>query len=207
MSENTSITATTGHYISSSSTNYTTARNGNNEQYRTLTAIYVGQEYIDSLYSLERAFLKFDTSSLSGSEITKVNLKMVVWEDRSDDADFDIEIVKADWSDYDPIDSANAANHWDLILSATADQDWRNTSGISTNTVYTSPDLDTTWINRSGYTYYGLRSSRDSGNNAPGDGDYEFISLYSPTHATTGYRPVLYIEYEPPVADLMFWFI
>jgi hypothetical protein len=205
MSPTVNITAATndGELKSRSVSNYTNARNGDEMTYSTSAdSMTVGQSYTGAWF-VWRSFLKFDTSSLpTGSKVTKVNLKLTAKVDESD-ADFDVEIIKADWSDYDPIDNDNRDAHFDLLLSATADADWRNTSGMGLFTTYTSADLDVTHINLDGYTYYGLRSSEDSDNSEP-TGD-EYIEIYTADYGTAAERPILVIEYS--VADLMMWFI
>jgi len=88
--------------------------------------------------------------------------------------------------------------HWSQIPKMT---EWRNTSGMSTDTVYTSPNLDTSYVNIDGYTYYGLRSSRS---NIEPSGD-EYITLHSASSATAIYKPILVLQYIE-LTDLMFWF-
>lgn len=164
---------------------------------------YVGQSATAvPIYYVYRWFLKFDTSVIpDGNTITQVNLKMVALEDNSVDADFDVVIKKCNWSAYDPASDVNKESIYDLILSSTADNNiWRNTSGISINTQYTSGNLDTAYVNKSGWTYYALLSSRDVSGTAPvpgGGGASENVRLASQDHATTGYRPVLTVVHTP----------
>ena len=111
--------------------------------------------------------------------------------------DFDVVIKKVDWSAQDPLTNATREAAWDACLAAAADTNiWRNTSGMSENTPYTSGELDTTWLNLGGYTYYGLMSSRDVANSAPGLGS-EFIFPASGIHATASYRCILIVDYTP----------
>ena len=99
------------------------------------------------------------------------------------DTDFDVQIVKQDWSGQNPLSSDNMGTAFDNCLSATADDSiWRNTSGMATNTPYTSGNLSTAWVNTNGITYYSLRSSRDYGNGEPSGN--EFVDLYA-AEATT----------------------
>ena len=50
---------------------------------------------------------------------------------------------------------------YDGALTATYDNLWRNTSGMSSSTQYSSSALDPTYVNKTGTTYYALVSSRD----------------------------------------------
>ena len=147
-------------------------------------------------YSVERSFIKFDTSSLSGYTVTQVNMKLTPTTDASD-TDFDVQIVKQDWSAQDPIAADNREAAYDNCLSGTADDNiWRSTSGISVDTTYTSGNLATAWVSTTGTTYYSLRSSRDFSNTTPTGS--ESILFGEPDHATTAYRPVLVVVYTTP---------
>jgi len=150
-------------------------------------------------WEVSRTYLKFDTSSIgAGQTVTQVNLRMVCTYDGSFDAEFDIQIVKQDWSAQDPITNDNREAAFDNCLSGTADDSiWRNTNGISTNTQYTSGNLDTSWVEMEGTTYYSLRSSRDKDNTGwPGQFKSERIDIAMQEHATEAYRPVLIVAYE-----------
>ena len=155
---------------------------------------YVGQNF-DESYLVYRSFLKFDTSSIPDNDtITQVNLKLTVYRDYSD-TDFDVQIVKQNWSAQDPLSDANRETAYDNCLSGTADDNiWCNTNGISANSTYTSGNLSTSWINKTGATYYSLRSSRDYNANTPTGN--EFIDLYSANITTASYRPVLVVVHS-----------
>jgi len=110
----------------------------------------------------------------------------------SSTTDFDIQVVKYDWSAW-AADLANATKRetaYDGCLAGAADDNiWRSTSGMSLDTPYESGELDPAWINRSGYTYYGFRSSRDFGNNTPTND--ELIAIRMATDTTSAWRPYL----------------
>jgi hypothetical protein len=181
-------------YISSGvNDTYSTVRNGTAESGQTTDEIYIGQVKSGINYQIWRAYLLFDTSSIgSTSFVENATLTLTADEDYSD-ADFDVQIVKCNWSSYDPIDE-NEADAWDLCLSADADDNiWRNTSGMSVDTNYTSGTLDGEWISKTGTTYYGLRSAEDANNSAP-TGD-EYITIHQGESATAGYRPKLSVTY------------
>ena len=163
------------------------------------TFFYLGQKK-DGNYVVYRNVVKFDTSAISGS-IAKVTMRLVLLGEHSD-TDFDAQIVKYDWSASDPVTDVNKDTIFDGVLAAAADDNiWKNTAGLAINTQYTSGELDPTWINQGGTTYYGLRSSRDKTATQPG-GD-EYISPANEVHATAAYRPLLTIEYA--ALGLMFF--
>ena len=145
-----------------------------------------------------RIFLKFDTSALtSNAVISSVKLRLTAKTDDST-TNFDIQIVKQDWSSQDPIAAGTREAAYDNCLSGTADSSiWRNTSGMSLNTPYESGELSTTWVNKTGYTYYSLRSSLDfAGTQGSNDfAESESIVLYTSEVATSAYRPYLVITY------------
>jgi len=155
------------------------------------THLYVGQ-YSSGGYSVQRGFLKFDTSSIPDSGIlTSATIGLTIYDDGSD-TDFDVDIIKQDWSSQDPITDGNRETAFDNCLSGTKDVTWRNTSGASTDTRYTSPSLDTTQISKTGATYYSMRSSRDYAGTTPTGNEY--VDLY-PYSASSSYRPLLTVDY------------
>lgn len=147
-------------------------------------------------YTIMRSYLKFDTSAIgAGSTITQVNLKLVCVSDGSA-TDFDVQIVKQDWSAQDPIVFGTREAAYDGSLAGTADANiWRNTSGMSINTQYTSGNLATDWPSKIGNTYYSLRSSRDKAGTTPTGNEY--IYLAATENATAAYRPVLVVTLVP----------
>ena len=168
---------------------YSTARSTSTDFYAT-SDIWVGQKPPAGGYSCYRGFLKFDTSGIAdGDTVTQVNLKLTPVVDYSF-ADFDVQIVKQDWSSQDPLAAGNREAAYDNCLSGTADDNiWRNSSGISANTQYTSGNLSTAWVSKTGYTYYSLLGSTDASNSAPIMP--EWLQFASQDNATSGYRPLL----------------
>jgi hypothetical protein len=152
----------------------------------------VGQ---NATYKVWRSFLMFDTSAIgAGSVVTQVNLDLVCTADTSV-TDFDVQIVKQDWSAQDPLTNANREAAFDNCLAGTADASiWRNTSGMSVNTQYASGNLDTSWVSKIGNTFYSLRSDRDYAATTPTGNEYIYIG--SQENATVGYRPVLMVLYS-----------
>lgn len=179
-------------YVLGSSGTYSTARTTSTSYVSNSNGVYVGQRLLTGTYSVLRSFLKFNTSGINiYATISQVNMKLVCTSDGSD-TDFDVQIVKQNWSAQDPLSNTNREAAFDGCLAGTADNAiWRNTSGMSINTQYTSGNLDTTWINTTGYTYYSLRSSLDKAGTAPSGNELVFIA--SQEHATAVYRPILAI--------------
>lgn len=148
-------------------------------------------------YYYYRGFLVFDTSDIGAdATITQANLSMVCVANAAI-TKFDIQIVKYNWSEWEAAQSNTTYREtaYDGCLSADADNSiWRNTTGLPANTQYTSGNLSTDWINKTGKTYYGLRSSLDLDGTEPTGNAY--IKLASQTHGTEGYRPVLTVLYS-----------
>jgi hypothetical protein len=176
---------------SAAGSDYATARSTSTSQNNSNATFKVGQDFTTPTYSLWRSYLKFNTSSIgSGSTVTQVNLKMVIITKNLGGGNFDVQIVKQDWSASDPISGSTRETLYDNCLAGTADDNiWRNTSGIAVNTQYTSGNLNTSWVNKTGYTYYSLRSSKDYANTAPTGA--ENVAPASQDNATSSYRPVL----------------
>ena len=174
---------------------YSTARSTSSSYATNGTTEYVGQFDNTGTKFVYRIFLKFDTSGINDSDsITQVNLKAVCTTDISTD-DFDVQIAKYDWSAYDPLSADNREAAYDGALAASLDDSiWRNTSGISTNTQYTSGNLSTAWPSKTGYTYYALRSSEDTNNSNPTG--FEAVALAMQDNATEAYRPLLAVTTE-----------
>ena len=170
-----------------------------------LSKVFRDEDWIYSYY-VNRGFLKFDTTLIpDAATVTQVNLKLTTSVDNSTTANFDVQIVKQDWSAQDPLSDANREAAYDNCLSGTADDNiWRNTNGIAVNTQYASGNLNTSWISKTGKTYYSLRSSLDYAGTEPALGN-QYIELYTQESTTVGYRPVLTVVYSgPSIASLDF---
>ncbi len=191
------LDSTNDGYIKGISASYSTARSTASEISMNDTHFGVGQMIPTTVYYIYRAYLKFDTSAIpDGDTVTQVNLKMVCIGDYST-TDFDVQIVKQDWSAQDPITDINRETAYDNCLAGTADDNiWRNTSGIVVGTQYASGILNTAWINKTGSTYYSLRSSRDYGNNTPTG--HEYMDIGSQDNITVAYRPILTVLSTTP---------
>lgn len=152
----------------------------------------IGQCLNGGFYSNMRLSLKFDTSGIPDADtVTQVNLKLVCNGDYSTAQDFDVQIVKQDWSAQDPLSDVNREVAYDACLAGTLDDNiWRNTLDMAINTQYSSGNLNTAWVSKTGSTYYSLRSSRDYAGNIP-TGFNEIIYIVLQEHATVAYRPIL----------------
>ena len=191
-----------GYVYGSSSVSYLDARSTSTNYDVASVDASVGQYdvfiFTDN-YTVARTALKFDTSSIgAGSTITQVNLKLASDFDSSD-TDFDVQIVDQNWSAQDPLTHANREAFYDNCLAGTADSGspWRNTLGMSINTLYTSPNLSTSWVSKTASTYYCLRSSRDSAINTPTG--LEQIGIITAENSDTTLRPVLTVAYTSVV--------
>ena len=149
------------------------------------------------LVRIMRIFLQFDTSVIpDDATITQVNLTLTVTGNNTT-LDDDFRIHKQDWSAQSPIMLPNMDAAYDGCLAAAADDAiWRNSNGISLNTPYTSGNLSTAWINKTGVTYYSMLGERDySGTAFPASDSY--LIFGTPAEATEAYRPTLNIIYTP----------
>jgi hypothetical protein len=177
---------------------YAVARSTKDERGGVTSNLYIGQNKGaagPTLFQVWRAYIAFDTSSIGAtSTVTQDNMKLTVLADNST-VDFDVQIAKYDWSAWNGgSDSAKMEVAYDGCLAADADDSiWRNTNGISQNTQYTSGNLSTAWVSKTGTTYYGLRSSRDVAATEPAGAEH--IRVCSANHATESYRPVLTVLY------------
>lgn len=182
-------------YVQGTNADYNTAHTTGSTSNAGDTASRLGQLLYSGNYYCYRLFFKFDTSSLPDDcTINQVNLTLTCTTDESD-TDFDVQVVKEDWSAYDPIDTGSnkAGAYSDALTAALDDAIWRNTSGMSTNTQYASGNLSTTWVSKTGSTYYSLISSRDRAATQPTGG--ERITIAMADHTTASYRPSLAVIY------------
>ena len=171
---------------------YAAARSTSDSTNDTGTSMLVGQETDGINYSVRRCFMRFSLASLGGGTPTAYTLTMVAVGDVSV-ADFDVVIREYVWST--PLGTSQEANYDGLLAASAADDVvWRNTSGMSLNTAYTSPAL-TGLAASGGYIYLGLLSAEDVANSSPVSN--ERISIASASHGTAAFRPTLNVTYTP----------
>ncbi|MBN1535936.1 MAG: hypothetical protein JW908_04330 [Anaerolineales bacterium] len=200
-----SILANGSGYIVGAATTYSVARSTSSYFYAYVNYLTVGQwleELTEYPYRVGRAVFRFDTSPLEGKIITSAYISMAAHADYSD-INFSIQIVEADWSAQYPISASTREAAYDKVLAGTS-KNWRNTLGMSLDTVYNSSLLRTAYINKSGFTYYGLRSHRDKNNVAPTT--TEFVLLYSEHESVAARRPYLVVNYDEPALGAV-WFV
>ena len=187
--------STADGWVTGSNADYPTARSTSIAYDKASAYTYCGQNVSGGTYYIWRSFLKFDTSGIgAGQNITQVNLNMTVEGDYSD-TNFDVQIVKQDWSGQDPLQAGTREAAYDNCLAGTLDDSiWRNTAGIVLKTNYISGNLDVTYPDPEGNTYYSLRSDHDKDATEPTG--KEDISLYTQEDLTEAYRPYLTILYE-----------
>jgi hypothetical protein len=131
-----------------------------------------------------------------GDTITQANGKLVATVDQTFAGDDDFYFCQDDWSALDPVGGGQQEAAYDGCLAADLDGLWRNSSGLSINTQYTSANLDTTRISKTGATYYGLIGYRDKNNIAPATDELYSLGIAMANHGTAGYRPVLTVLHE-----------
>ena len=190
-------------YIYGSDVTYATARTTSFDFDIIGTYIEVGQNLSGGIYYTFRSALKFDTSAIgAGATVTQVNQKLTPTQDSST-ADFIVEIIEQDWSASDPITAGNRETVYDACLAAASHIDWQNTNAIIINNQYSSSNLTTVYVNKTGNTYYSLRDDLDKAGTAPAGAEY--IKIASQEHATVGYRPILTVVYGPSGNFLAFF--
>ena len=186
----TDVVASLSGYIYGGNATYSIARASSVSSNTAGSELRTGQYVDGNNFAVNRSYLGFDTSFVGTDDVLQVNLKLVCYSDASQ-TDSDILIKKYTIT-------GTRETDFDGILAADADDSiWRNTSNMSINTVYTSGNLSTAWVNKTGLTYYCLMSSRDRDANEPTQ--YEHIRIAGHTYATVGYRPVLTVLHSAAV--------
>lgn len=184
-------------------TTYATARSTSTSFDITGTVMRIKQQSDVGFY-IERSFLKLDTSGIPDSDsISQVVLKLTCTA-KAVATDFDIQVVKQNWSAQDPITAANREAAYDNCLSGTLDDNiWKNTSAVVATNQYSSGNLNTAWVAKTGYTYYSLISSRDRAGIAPSAN--ETLTIATQEHATSAYRPILTVTHEATTSNRFFY--
>lgn len=179
--------ASSAGYIYGGGPSYSTAHSTSTGNNTTGSEIRTGQYKDGTVFAVNRSWVSFDSSSIGGGIVTQANLKLVCYSDNSQ-TDSDILIKKY-------VITGTRETDYDGILASDPDDSiWRSTSGMSVNTQYSSGNLSTAWVNKTGTTFYCLMTSRDRDSQEPTQ--YEHIRIAGPAYATTGYRPVLTVLYS-----------
>jgi len=190
--------------LQNSGTDYTSVRNAttgsvdDSDKYG-----WIGQDNITfpggTTFWIYRVGLFFDTSSLPDDcIITSATLSLYGVADFSD-VDFDIIVVNG--SD---LDVPMTGNDYGDLLDETTSGGAMNTADFITGG-YNDISLNTiglSWINKTGITKFGLRSSRDINGNTPSSviGEYVKISLYE---RGSGYQPKLTVNYREATGSIV----
>lgn len=167
----------------------------------TANVLIVGQRYVISktpYWTVNRGFLLFNTASIGSASILAANLKL--WTEASSNPLLvaDIEITQLDWSAWKPITSGNMEAVYDAALAAPLDCNWQAAGAtLSQSTAYESAALDADWINRTGYTYYGLLSQNDRDGVDPNGTSEDYVSLQS---SEGTHPPTLRVIYGTPAS-------
>lgn len=185
------VGANLNYLAAGTNSDYATARStGTNYQINN-SRNSLGQNYANPNYTVYRVFMCYDTSSIGEtSTVTQVNLNAWIYEDFST-TDFDVQIVKYDYSQWRTkyYNTTYREIAYDGCLTADADDNILCNSSSGTGKK-TSGNLDTSWINKSGYTSYAFRSSRDYSNTQPSGAEYVTIS-----NSITNQRSYLTVTY------------
>lgn len=173
--------------IISQSTNYTTAHTQGAVN-TTAETSSIGQRIQPATYyRCGRVYLLFDTSSIGGgSSVTQVNLVIDGYSDSSTQ-DFNVLICKQDWS--------AGLDNTRFVATLTADLDdgdFGNTSA-GWSGAKTSGNLSTTWVSKTGTTYYSIISDRDRAGTQPSAD--EIVATSMANRAIESARPKLTVTY------------
>ena len=199
--------STDSGYIVGSSTDYATAHS---TATNFSSDLYVGQY---SAYNVYRSFLKFPTTDIPANAVIRnAQFRGNAYLTVNNSRPFDVDIIKQDWSLYDPIVTTDLDTIFDACLVGTKDVTWHS-FGIPDSwrlyATYFSDFLDTTWISTTDYTYYSLRSSRDATTDTPPGN--ELVILASVSSTNDSYKPALIIDYlelpADPVTNHIYYFL
>jgi len=185
----------------SSSVDYATARSTATDI--SSASMTVGQVSISPAYTqfnVYRGFLRFDTSVIpADATITEVALRLVPASNPCQSYNVDIQIVELDWSASDPITSGNKETPYDACLAASDFFVWMEdiNRNVDVNVQYTSEAMTIGYLNRTGYTYYALRSNRDKDNLSPIK-SLDYLTFHLFNDGTPAYRPTLIVTYTGP---------
>ena len=189
-------------YIRGDSTSFATARS-TSTSFDTSNGVYtVGGYGVSGNYQVFRIFLKYNTSGIpDGDAVSAVTMTMWTNQVLSSAYSVDILIAKLDWSANDPISAGNRETNYDDCLAATLDNNILANSGAMVgNAAYTSGSLDTSWVNKTGSTYYGMLIDRDRNNLT--FGDYQAVELHSSNSSVPSLRPYLTVTHAEAASSV-----
>lgn len=151
-------------------------------------------------YSIHRAFLRFDTSSLAGATLTSATLKVKISAIRND-SDYAARVYRYAWAstlsgnreaDYDGAYGGSATYEGDLFDT---------TISVPVGGDVLSLAVSTGGINTSGYTSYTIVSDQDVLNIDPGGDSLSYADFYAADNTGTASDPYLEIVYTPAATN------
>lgn len=154
--------------------------------------VAVGGRTYNSAPHIWRSYFKFDTSTIGASSIVdQVNLRMMP-ENINAYVSWIIYVRRFNWGAYDPLSNTNRESAWDGLYAGPNDGSLASQSD-SPGTHVTSANLSTSWVNKSGATYYGLWNNQE-GYPFPNNQGAQHV-YYTAESGTPSYRPLLIVEY------------
>lgn len=196
-------------YVEGFSATFSTARSTATSSGVSDADIRIHQTFDAGSYTLRRVFWKFDTSGIPDTDsVSAVTASFVCASSPviSTGGNFDLQLVKANWSAYDPIGAGNRDSAYDLGLSEALDDNiWQNTSAISIGNRYSSGALSTSWVSKTGYTYYIMIGSKDRANTAPTNLNY--FNIYTQNAASSSNKPLLTVTHAAAAVSQPVWFM
>lgn len=193
-----------GRIFSEDATTYATARTGGTLAVSTTgTEHSVGQEHNGSLYRCIEAFIAFDTSAITDTDVVSaVVLDMWLTFDGSTGAEFTVEVRDFDWgatlTTGDYISGANLGSS--TLVSSIGSASIGATGAYKT---FTSETAFKTVTNiKTGVVRLGLSSDRHRLGTAPGTSTQEFLTFSFADNAGTTQDPKLTITHGPGAPPL-----
>lgn len=188
-----------GHIYGLSLVDYATARSTSTGSNSANVVMSVGQFYssLPEAWAAYRSCGKFETSAIPVNyRVVENHLYLTPQADHST-VDFTIRIHQFNWMG-NWGDAGNREADYDGALASEYDNDWYDTFHMAgVDNPEPSEPLDTSYVNRSGWTPYALLSEEDVNNSAPTDNEY--VSFHSQEAATQAFRPYLSLTVEAPL--------
>jgi hypothetical protein len=184
-------------FIYGQNASFATARSTVTYFDNTYSEVYVSTYLNAGQYVVQRGFWKFNTSTIGARNIvTQVNGKYTISSVGGTPYQ-KVYLHDYDWSANDPITAPNCPTSYAGALTSTQDALWKDTTGLSVGTQYASSNLNTSWVNKSGNTYYAMLCDSDLNSAAPLG--INAANIASQNHTTAGYRPILTVLYRLPL--------
>lgn len=178
--------------IVGTSATYSTARSTSSGVNTTGAVANLGQRLQTGNYTVWRAFVSADTSSIPDGDTVSAASIFVKSSSDTSDTDFLVKVYRFAWTD--PLGTDQEGNFDGAYGgSATLEGTLRDTASGWVAGTYYSLALDPAGINKTGNSRYALVSSRDVGNNTPAGNEY--VNWYTADQTGTGDDPYLDITH------------